>query len=154
MADEALPMLAAMAASAILVFVTVMIHYEALRLITDLMPRLHIRPRLRILFVIFSSFLAHTVEVWLFAFGLFFVARETGIGRLRGISSDTFPEYLYFSTTTFTSLGLGDVWPQGGLRLLVGVEALTGLVLIAWTASYTYLAMREFWDMHPPRRRR
>jgi hypothetical protein len=147
-------MLVAMAASAIMVFATVIIHYEALRLITDLMPRIRIPPRFRILFVIFGAFLAHTVEVWMFAAGLFIVARTTGVGRLRGISTDTFPEYLYFSTTTFTSLGLGDVWPQGGLRLLVGVEALTGLVLISWTASYTYLAMRELWDMHPPRRRR
>jgi hypothetical protein len=145
-------MLLAMAASTVLVLLTVIIHYEALRLITDLLPRLRVPPRLRILAVIFGAFFAHTVEIWMFAFGLYFVARDTGVGALEGIETDTFAEYLYFSTTTFTSLGLGDVWPRGGLRLLVGVEALTGLVLIGWTVSYTYLAMRELWDMHPRRR--
>ena len=36
------------------------------------------------------------------------------------------------------SLGLGDVWPHGPIRLLTGIEALNGLILIAWSASYTY----------------
>jgi hypothetical protein len=145
-------MLVAMAAATVLVLLTVITHYEALRLITDLLPRLRIPPRMRILGVIFGAFFAHTVEVWMFALGLYFIARDTAVGALEGIETDTFAEYLYFSTTTFTSLGLGDVWPRGGLRLVVGVEALTGLVLIGWTVSYTYLAMRELWDMHPRRR--
>lgn len=147
-------MLKAMAFATILVLVTVIIHYEALRLITDLIPRLHIRPRMRIIIVILGAFFAHTVEVWLFAGGLYEIAHSTNVGRLRGIEADDFASYLYFSTTTFTSLGLGDIWPEGALRLIAGVEALTGLVLIGWTASYTYLAMREFWNMHGMRRSR
>ena len=31
------------------------------------------------------------------------------------------------------------------MRLLTGIEALNGLVLIGWSASFTYLAMEEFW---------
>ncbi len=33
----------------------------------------------------------------------------------------------------------------GDIRLLAGVEALTGLVLIAWTASFAFLQMQRFW---------
>ena len=33
----------------------------------------------------------------------------------------------------------------GELRLLAGVEALNGLLLIGWSASYTYIAMERFW---------
>jgi hypothetical protein len=36
--------------------------------------------------------------------------------------------------------------PDGVLRLLAGVEALNGLLLIGWSASYTYLAMERFWN--------
>jgi hypothetical protein len=30
--------------------------------------------------------------------------------------------------------------------MVVGVEALTGLSMIAWTASFTYLEMQRYWD--------
>jgi hypothetical protein len=29
--------------------------------------------------------------------------------------------------------------------LLAGAEALNGLLLIGWSASYTYIAMERFW---------
>ena len=45
-------------------------------------------------------------------------------------------------------MGFGDVSPVGPLRLLAGAEALTGFMLIGWTASFTYLAMRDFWELH------
>jgi hypothetical protein len=62
-----------------------------------------------------------------------------------------FPEYIYFSTVSYTSLGLGDLYPTGALRLLTGVEALQGLAMIAWTGSFTYLAMEKFWILHGAR---
>ena len=43
------------------------------------------------------------------------------------------------------SLGYGDVVPSGDLRLLAGMEALNGLLLIGWSASYTFIAMERFW---------
>jgi len=36
---------------------------------------------------------------------------------------------------------------------MAGIETLTGLVMIAWSASFTYLAMEKFWGLHRPRRR-
>jgi hypothetical protein len=49
---------------------------------------------------------------------------------------------------TYTSLGFGDVYPIESMRLISGVEALTGLLMIAWSASFTYLAMEQFWTLH------
>jgi hypothetical protein len=31
------------------------------------------------------------------------------------------------------------------MRLIAGIESLNGLVLIGWSASFTYLTMEEFW---------
>ena len=45
-------------------------------------------------------------------------------------------------------LGFGDVVPNGPLRLLAGAEALNGLLLIGWSASFLYLEMERWW---PPR---
>ena len=36
---------------------------------------------------------------------------------------------------TYTSLGLGDIFPLGRLRMVVGVEALTGLLMISLTPT-------------------
>ena len=52
---------------------------------------------------------------------------------------------IYFSATTFTTLGYGDLAPVGPIRFLSGTAALTGLVLISWSASFTYLEMERFW---------
>jgi len=52
---------------------------------------------------------------------------------------------LYFSFTVYTTVGFGDIYPQGELRFLTGIESLTGLVLITWTASFLYVKMTRYW---------
>ena len=34
-----------------------------------------------------------------------------------------------------------DIYPIGDIRLLASIEALNGLLLVAWSGSFTYLAM-------------
>ena len=45
------------------------------------------------------------------------------------------------------AFGFGDVYPVGQMRLLAGIEALTGLLMISWTASFTYLEMGRHWGV-------
>lgn len=139
----------AMAASVTLVTITVLVHYESLRLITDrVLPHAHrSHPRNEMIAVIFGVFIAHTVEVWIFAGG-YAVLVGLEIGQLRGHMDGSFLDYLYFSAATYTSLGFGDVYTLGALRLVTGVEALCGLLMIGWSASYTYLSMERLWQRH------
>lgn len=37
--------------------------------------------------------------------------------------------------------------PLGSIRMITGVESLTGFLLIGWTVSFTYLAMEKFWEL-------
>ena len=53
---------------------------------------------------------------------------------------------VYYSFITYTSLGFGDIIPTDYLRFITGIEGLTGLLLIAWTASFVYVQMQRFWD--------
>ena len=148
-------MIPAMVATVILVMTCVLIHYETLRLTSDyLMPSLKIPPRPRILVVMAVVFFAHTIEVWVFAFAYYFLSNHVGIGSVAGITDNSFAELLYFSTETYTSLGFGDVYPLGGFQLIAGVEALLGLLMIGWSASFTYLEMQRFWEAHPGHRNR
>ena len=140
-------MLAAAIVSIILVALTVVIYYEILRLTSDALPRLAIPPRLRIVIVIGTTFVAHMIEVWIYGLTYAVTAGRWGLGTLGGDFAGSFAEYIYFSTHTYTSLGLGDVWPLGPMRLIAGVEALNGLILIGWAASFTFLAMQRFWGL-------
>jgi hypothetical protein len=42
-------------------------------------------------------------------------------------------------------VGFGDLVPHGAIRFMTGMEALTGLVMITWSASFTFLEMQRDW---------
>lgn len=138
-------MSAAVLACVALVVLTTLLHYEALRAISAVLPRLHIAPRARLIVVILATFGAHALEITLYAAATYALVHGLAVGTLGPAGGPDWATAFYFSAETYTSLGYGDVVPQGALRSLAGVEALNGLLLIGWTASYTYIAMQHFW---------
>jgi hypothetical protein len=128
-----------------LVTATVLTHYEALRIAGALMRRLSIRPRRRVMVAIFVCLCAHIVEIGLYAAayaGLHFMG---GMGSLAGTFQPDAVGFFYFSATSFTTLGVGDVFPHGPIRLIAAMESLNGFVLVTWSASFSYLIMRRWW---------
>ena len=101
-------------------------------------------PHLRLGYGVITSLIAHSVEVAIFALA-YRASIASGFGTLEGNFEGSLADYLYFSYAAFTTVGFGDIVATGPLRLLAGVEALTGFVLITWTASYLYLEMTRFW---------
>ena len=61
------------------------------------------------------------------------------------IYSKTFFIFIYWIFTTYSTLGFGDIEPTGHIRFLTGLESLTGLVLITWSASFLFLEMQKYW---------
>lgn len=133
-----------------LVVLTTVMHYEVLRGLSIALPRLKIPTRSRLILVIVATFVAHTAEIVLYALGFLVLEHWAGLGGLGQSGPLGFASTLYFSAETYTSLGYGDVTPFGDLRMLAGIEALNGLLLIGWSASYTYLAMERFWNEDVP----
>jgi voltage-gated potassium channel Kch len=132
----------------LLVFTTV-IHFEMLRTLSIGLPRVVVPGRAKLIVVIFGAFLAHAAEIALYALAVDVLVRHFDLGTLGHAGRFSFNMALYFSAETYTSLGYGDVVPSGPLRLLAGVEALNGLLLIGWSASYVYIAMERFWGNGP-----
>jgi Ion channel len=132
--------------NSIIVAVAVVIHYEFLYHMTKLVQRMRINHRYRIVSGVFGALCAHAVEVWIFALAFYCMHHADGWGHLEGNFSGTLMDCAYFSFTTFTTLGFGDIAPIGDLRYLTGIESLTGLVLITWTASFLYLEMQRYWE--------
>ncbi len=140
-------MLLIMIINSILVGVAVLIHFEVLNLLSLTIPKLPINRRLSILFGVFGALLAHVIEVWVFAFGIYGVVISRKFGELIGPMEETLLDCVYFSFTCYTTLGFGDVHPVGNIRFLTGLEALTGVVLIAWTSSFMFIEMQKFWKV-------
>ena len=85
------------------------------------------------------------VEILLSAVALSSLIHQPGLGPPREAASFSMGTRLDFSAESYTSRSYGDVVPTGAVRLLAGAEALNGLLLIGWSASYTYIAMERFW---------
>jgi hypothetical protein len=130
----------------LVVILAVLSHYEGLRLFTRWMSRTQLRPRLRIVVMIYGLLLLHSLEIWVFGIGYWALSGELGYGMITGETDMAIlVDYVYFSATVYSTLGFGDLLPSGPLRLMVGVESVTGLLLITWSASFTYLEMIQYW---------
>ena len=82
-------------------------------------------------------FVLHTIEivVWAGAYQLLLPVDELG----------TFEEAVYFSFVTFTPLGYGEITLSEGWRLLSGIEALNGVLLIGWTTAMIFSVVQHVW---------
>ena len=131
-----------------MICLTTTLHYEYLRLVSLLIERLKHRPRWLMNVIVISQFFAHTVSVWAYGLLYWWLDRFHSFGTLAGAHGDEFLGYVYFSAATYSSLGFGDVFPEGSFRLIAGVEVLNGLLLIGWSVTFTYLSMQRLWEFH------
>jgi hypothetical protein len=89
---------------------------------------------------------AHLLEITVFAAGIAGLSLTGNHGQLAGQLRPGFTEYFYYSAVTYTTLGFGDITPDGPLRILTAIESLTGLVMSAWTASVIFWGMQRIGD--------
>ena len=132
-------------ACCVLVVTTTILHYEVLRSLNTRLPTLRVPDRSKLVVVILAAFVAHAMEMAFYGATLYILVEWLGAGSLTGSTGFSLANCLYFSAETYTSLGFGDLNPIGPVRLLAGVEALNGLLLIGWSASFTYISMERFW---------
>lgn len=127
----------------LLVGICVIIHYEALRRLSGLalVPGRH---RWLVLVSVFGTLIAHVLEIWFFGGAYWLAVEYVDLGRIIPDPRDAF-DYVYFSAMVYTTVGFGDLVPEGPIRMIASAEALTGLALITWSASFSYLQMQRIW---------
>ena len=121
--------------------ISVFVHYHVCRALSRTRgehPKGH-----RLIGVILVFLFAHLFEVNLFAVAYFVFAQLDGFGHIT--NAVTYWDYVYFSGSVYTTLGIGDLTPIGSLRTFATVESLVGLTLITWSASYAYFEMSISW---------
>jgi hypothetical protein len=101
-----------------------------------------------IVFVVLGLVAILTIEVWLY--GVVYLS----LGAL-----PDFESALYFSTTSFTTIGYGDVVLDKSWRLFGAVEGANGLLLFGWSTAFLIAVtarmriLEHDWLEHPDTRR-
>lgn len=120
--------------ASIMVALTVVIHLVGLGLLVALMRPHHRwlhtrRVRLHQLIIIFGAafglFALHTIEIWSYAI------LYTKVNAL-----PSFDDALYFSTTTYATIGYGDVVLPRAWRLVGAIEGANGIILLGWSTAF------------------
>ncbi len=124
----------------------IVLHYEVLSRIVD-HNRHHAEGagRRRLVAVNLWLLALHTVEIWIFGATYYLLLNLADVGGVQGMHAHSMLDSVYFSAMVYTTVGFGDMIPVGPIRLLAGTEALVGLMLITWSASFTYLEMTRYW---------
>jgi hypothetical protein len=129
-----------------LVSVSVMLHYETLRLLNDRLRKTErIAERAKVLAALIGALASHLLQIGVFGLAYYLLRDHLDLGGFGGTFDDSLFSFLYFSSETYTTLGFGDIYPTGALRMICGIESLVGLLMVSWTASFTYLEMRRYW---------
>ena len=137
-----------------IVILSVVVHYEGLSALSRWLGLELLVPRAKIATLIFGQLILHVLEIWIFAAGYFVLAQKLKFGGLLQLSyvdvqppqAIGFIDYVYYSAVVYSTLGFGDLVPSGPLRVLTGMEAVVGLGLITWSASFTFLEMQRYWN--------
>lgn len=96
----------------------------------------------------FGLFALHGIEIWSYA--LLYWSMGTFA---------SFEQALYFSTSTYSTIGYGDVVLPVGRRLLGAIEGVNGVILLGWSTAFFFTVVhrmtsieRAFSQVSPPRR--
>lgn len=127
-------MIAPLLLSSLMAITTVAIHMGGLVVLMAVMRMRsrHIHPHrsafrqaLFIMLVVLGLFVIHAIEIW--AYAQVFI----WLGEF-----ETMEEALYFSVSTFTTLGMGDVVIESEWRLVAAIEGFNGFLLIGWSTAF------------------
>ncbi len=131
----------------ILVLITVIIHAvvlnELLAFIKKITPFIHEKSGrgwkvIVLTITVLGIFTSHTAQVWLWAAFYIYVGSFTSL-----------EEGLYFSVTTFSTVGYGDLIIEEKWRLIAGIQSANGLMLFGWSTAFIFEVMSRLYDTTP-----
>lgn len=79
----------------------------------------------------------HTIQIAIWAVAYLFMVELSEL--------PTFETALYFSFVTFTTLGYGDITLAAPWRIMSGIQALSGILLVGWTTAFLFAVVQRSW---------
>jgi len=84
---------------------------------------------------VLGVFVAHIVQIWLWA--MFYLWVNV---------LPTLEEALYFSTSTFTTVGFGDIVLSENWRLVSSFQSANGFILFGWSTAFIFEIMSRLYE--------
>jgi len=81
-------------------------------------------------FTVLIIFMVITVDIWAWALTYYQILHVPELKTLE--------DAVYFSTVTFTTLGYGDIVLKDDWRVLSGIEAANGIILLGWSTAFLF----------------
>ena len=119
--------------------ITAILYNICMNSFTSIFRQFH--SRFEITLDILVSMFIHTLCISMYAVVYYYLIQympELGNIHWNHDNEKTFLDYFYMSIVCYTSLGFGEIYANGQLRLLTGFETLNGLILIGWTVAHTF----------------
>ena len=133
-------MLSQLTIGSALVVVTVLVHGVSLDIILRTLRAIGMETltRWRLLslsLLVLAVFSAHLIEIWIWAVFYFFIEEIP-----------TFKTALYFSTSSFTTVGYGDLTLSEEWRLLGSMESANGMILFGWSTAFIFTVIHRIYE--------
>ncbi|MEQ3763169.1 MAG: ion channel [Alcanivorax sp.] len=122
----------------LIILLSVSMHYYVLNRLNAVIDKKKSTQQWMVLLTVVSILIVHFIEI--LAFSLVYWLFDIHFGV------ETLEEAVYLSFLSYTTLGFSDFELSDYYRLVLGAEALCGLLLIAWSASFTFIAMHRLWE--------
>jgi voltage-gated potassium channel len=122
--------------ASVMVFATVLIHFIGLSVLLVVVRRYHghanhrrkvIGDAVAILGAAIGLFALHSAEIWLYA--VLYWQRDV---------FTSFEKGLYFSTSTYATIGYGDLVLPLQSRLIGAIEGANGILLFGWSTAFLF----------------
>ena len=98
----------------------------------------------RVLSILISTALVmislHIIEILIWALAYMLILPVEELQNLEAA--------FYFSAVTFTTLGYGDITLNTDWRILSGLQAINGILLIGWSTAFLFAVLQRAWH-HP-----
>jgi len=131
--------------STVLVALTALLHLAGLAVLIALlqahagrvrMPHVRLTQALLVLISVFALFALHGVEIWLYA------AVYAAAGEI-----PDFEDALYFSTSTYATIGYGDLVLSRAWRIVGAIEGVNGIILLGWSTAFFVSIVRRLAEL-------
>ncbi len=96
------------------------------------LPWVSVRGVVFMVAMVLGLFVLHGVEIWLYA----------ALYHLLGAVPDLHTA-VYFSTTTYATLGFGEAMIADEWRLVAGIEGINGVLLLGWSTAFFVTMMNR-----------
>ena len=133
-------MLSQLTIGSALVVVTVLVHGVSLDIILTALRAIGMETLIRwrllsLSLLVLAVFSAHLIEIWIWAVFYFFIEEIP-----------TFKTALYFSTSSFTTVGYGDLTLSEEWRLLGSMESANGMILFGWSTAFIFTVIHRIYE--------